>query len=92
MSFILQDPDESLTHSVDWVDWLPTGDAVASASWAITPTGPTVTDLGESGTIVSADVSGCTRGVIYRLTCDMVSDAASAETGQQSIMIRCDHK
>ena len=90
MTFVLQDPDETLTHSVDWVSWLLSGDTISSGSWAITPTGPTVVDLGESGTVVSADVSGCTRGVIYRLTCDMISN--DGETGQQSIAIRCDHK
>ena len=90
MAFFLQDPDEKLTHSVDWVDWLATDDTIASGSWSITPAGPTVLDLGESGTVVSASVESCTRGVIYRLTCDMVSN--DGETGQQSIAIRCDHK
>jgi hypothetical protein len=89
-AFRLQDPDEKLTYSVEWSPWLATGDTIASASWAITPTGPTVVDLGESGTVVSASVDGPTRGAIYRLTCDMVS--ANGETGQQSIAIRCDHK
>ncbi len=90
MTFVLQDPDETLTHSVDWVDWLATSDTISSGSWAITPTGPTVADLGESGTVISANVSACTRGVLYRLTCDMVSVAG--EIGQKSISIRCDHK
>ncbi len=89
-TFRLQDPDEKLFYSVDWVDWLATSDTVSSASWTITPTGPTVTDLGESGTVVSSSVESCTRAVLYRLTCDMVS--VDGETGQQSISIRCDHK
>ncbi len=72
------------------MDWLASADSISSASWAITPTGPTVTDLGESGTVVSASVENCTRGVIYRLTCDMVSN--DGETGQKSVAIRCDHK
>ena len=90
MSFVLQDPDEKLTHSVEWTDWLATDDTIASASWAITPTGPTVVDLGESGTVVSASVENCVHGEIYRLTCDMVS--SDGETGQQSIALRCGHK
>ena len=88
--FRLIDPDEKLTYSVDWVDWLATDDTISSATWAITPTGPTVTDLSESGTRASASVQSATRGEIYRLTCDMVS--TDGETGQQSIAIRCDHK
>ncbi len=89
-AFRLIDPDEKLTYSVEWTSWLATGDAIASASWTITPTGPTVVDKGESGTVVSASVESCTRGEIYRLSCDMVSN--DGETGQQSIAIRCDHK
>ena len=89
-AFRLIDPDEKLTYSMEWASWLATDDAIASASWVITPTGPTVTDLGESGTVVSASVESCTRGEIYRLTCDMVS--SDGETGQQSLILRCDHK
>ena len=89
-AFRLIDPDEKLIFSVEWSPWLATDDAITSASWAITPTGPTVVDLGESGTVVSASVDNCTRGEIYRLTCDMVS--TDGETGQQSIALRCDHK
>ena len=89
-AFRLIDPDEKLTFSVEWSPWLATDDTITSASWAITPTGPTILDLGESGTVVSASVDNCTRGEIYRLTCDMVS--TDGETGQQSIALRCDHK
>ncbi len=92
MAFELQTPGEALTWSFDWDDgpWLATGDSLFSATWAISPTGPTVTDLGEASNVSSVRVSGMTRGEIYRLTCDMVSN--DGETGQQSIAIRCDHK
>ncbi len=90
MAFVTQDPDATKTHSVEWSDWLPDGDAISSASWEISPDGPTVVDLGESGTVSSADVSGCTYGAIYRLTCRMISDGG--ETEDQSIEIRCTHK
>ena len=87
MAFVLQAPGTTRTHTVEWSTWLPTGDAISSGSWAITPTGPTVADLGESGTEISADVSDLTYGVVYRLTCAMVSDGG--ETEDQSIEIRC---
>ena len=89
-AFHLIDPDEKLTFSVDWVSWLAASDTVVSASWTITPTGPTVVDLGEDGTVVSASVESSTRGEIYRLTCDMVSN--DGETGQRSFEIRCGHQ
>ena len=89
-AFRLIDPDEKLTFSVEWSHWLATDDTISSASWTIVPTGPTVVDLGESGTVVSASVESCTHGEIYRLTCDMVSN--DGETGQQSFDLRCGHK
>ena len=88
-AFRLIDPDEELTYPMEWSPWLATDDAIASASWSITPSGPTVTDLGESGTVVSAKVEDCTYGVIYRLVCSMVSN--DGETGRQSVIIRCGH-
>ena len=90
MAYVLQDPDETLTHSIDWVDWLASGDSISSGSWAITPTGPTVTDLGESAAVSSARVSGLTRGQVYRLTNTVIS--ADGETGERSVTIRCDHR
>ncbi len=89
MAFELQTPGEALTWSFDWDDgpWLATGDSVASATWAISPTGPTVSDLGESSNVSSVRVSAMTRGKIYRLTCKMIS--TDGDTGERSIGIRC---
>lgn len=92
-AYRLQDPDETLHYSIDWDDgWLPSGETIASATWAITPTGPTVTDLGEDGTatISSAEVSGLTRGTVYRLTNTVTS--SGGEIGERSLVIRCDHR
>lgn len=85
--FRLQDPDETLAYSVDWGTFLATGDTVSSASWEITPSGPTVNDLGESGNVSSARVSGLTYGEIYILTCRMVT--TDGETADRSFTIRC---
>lgn len=91
MAFELQRPGEARAYSVDWDDaWLATGDTLASATWAITPSsGVTVSDLGEASNVASARVSGLSRGQHYRLTCTMVS--TDGETGEQSIAIRCDY-
>ncbi len=89
MAFELQTPGEALTWSFDWDDgpWLATGDSLSSATWAISPTGPTVSDLGESSNVSSVRVSGMTRGKIYRLTCTMIS--TDGDTGERSIGFRC---
>ncbi len=89
MAFELQSAGEALTWSFDWDDgpWLATGDSVASATWAISPTGPTVSDLGEEANVSSVRVSAMTAGEIYRLTCTMVS--TDGDTGEQTIGFRC---
>lgn len=90
MSYELQDPDEALTWSIDWTDWLVQGDSISSSSWEITPAGPTINDLGESGGITSARVSGPTRGQVYRLTNAIVT--ALGDTAERSVVLRCEHR
>ena len=80
-------PAEKKTFAVEWTSWLADGDTVASATWTISPTGPTVTDLGESGTISSVSVESCTFRKIYRVKGLMTS--AAGEIGQQTVEIRC---
>lgn len=75
------------TYSIDWDDdWLPSGDTLQSATWTISPSGPTITDLGEASNVASVRVEGVTAGVLYRLTCSMVS--TGGETGKQRFAIR----
>ena len=92
MAFELQSAAEALTWAFDWDDgpWLADGDSVSSASWAISPTGPTVSDLGEVSNVSSVRVSAMTAGKIYRLTCTMVSTAG--DTGEQTIGFRCGNR
>ena len=89
MAFEYQSSVDALTWSFDWDDgpWLATGDSVASASWAISPTGPTVSDLGEESNVSSVRVSAMTAGKIYTLTCTMISTLG--DTGTQAIGFRC---
>lgn len=87
MSFILQDPDEALVHSIDWTDWIGS-DTIASTASAVTPTGPTLVDLGSSGAISSAKLSGLTYGEKYDLTLQ-ITTTTGAEIGERSISIVC---
>jgi len=80
-------PAEKKTFSVEWSSWLADGDTVDSATWTISPTGPTTTDLGESGTVSSVSVESCTFRKIYWLKGLMVSTAG--EKAEQAIEIRC---
>ena len=91
MAFETQDPDEALTYSISWTNWLSSAATISSGTWSISPsTGVTVSDLGESANTSSSRVSGLTRGVVYSLTNQII--ASDGDTGEQSIAIRCEHK
>ena len=34
-SWISKDPGAVLTYSIDWTDWMPDGDSIASTTWAV---------------------------------------------------------
>ncbi len=80
-------PAEKKIFSVEWSSWLADGDTVASATWTISPTGPSILDLGDSGTVSSVSVESCTFREIYRLKGLMVSTVG--EKAEQTIEIRC---
>ena len=86
-AFRLIAPAEKKTFSVEWSSWLADGDTVASATWTISPSGQTATDLGESGTVSSVSVEDCTFREIYRLKGLMISTVG--EKAEQTIEIRC---
>lgn len=86
-AYRIQSPNEVKTYTVDWTKWLASGDSVDTDSWSISPSGPTVTDLGKDGVLTSAEVAGPTKGVIYELTGQFVS--TNGEIGEQIIVIRC---
>lgn len=74
-----KDPDAVLPYGVDWTSWLETGDAIASASWAVTsPSGdadPIVVDSSSATDyIATAVVSGGTVGNVYVLRCRITTD------------------
>ena len=66
----LHDPDAKLDYSVDWTLWLPTGDAVDTSTWAVSPEGPTLTSstIDIDGKITTIWFEGGTAGSKYVLT------------------------
>ena len=91
MSFRLIDPDEKLDFSVDFSDWLDTGVNISGTpTWAISPTGPTIGDQSNTTTAATIFVSAATLGVVYLLSCKIVTDAATAQTAERSITLRCE--
>jgi hypothetical protein len=66
-----KDPDATLDYSIEWEQWLPPGDELATSAWSV-PNGLTV--VGEqlgwtlATVVVSGGVSGETYEVVNRVT------------------------
>ena len=67
-----KDPDALLEYTVNWTNWLPSGDYIVSAAvTAITPSGGsgsmTVESYNHTTVLSTAFVSGGTTGQLYQL-------------------------
>jgi hypothetical protein len=71
-----KDPDAVLDYSLDWVDWLATGDSLATSAWAA-DTGLSV-DVSPAptivGTVTTVWLSGGTAGSSYEVTNSITTD------------------
>jgi hypothetical protein len=73
-AYIDKDPGARLIYSMDWSEWLPTGDTLATASYSIsTISGDTAAIVKhsqgvESGTVSYVELSGGTAKEIYTVT------------------------
>lgn len=91
MTFRLIDPDEKLDVTIDWSDWLDSGVLITGTpTWSISPTGPTIEDQSNTTTTATTFVDGATIGVVYVLSCKIVTDASPAQTAERSITLRCE--
>jgi hypothetical protein len=73
-SWIAKDPSSQLTYSMDWSQWLPEGDTLASASYSlqVRANDPAplvkVSQGTQSGTISYVELSGGQVGKLYTVT------------------------
>lgn len=82
----LKDPDSTTDYTVDWSDYLATGEAISLSAWGVTPTGVTVDSDTNTTTSATALVSGGTEGVVYKVTNEIVTD--QGRTVQRSVYLR----
>lgn len=89
--FRLIDPNDKLDYSEDFSDWLDTGTLISGTpAWTIFPTGPTLGDQVDTTTKSTIFISGCTLGVVYLLSCKITTDAATPQTKERTIALRCE--
>ena len=91
MSFqVKHDPDAKLDYGCDWSDWLPTGATIATSTWTVTPTGPTLSADSKSTTATVVWVSGGTAGTVYTLT-NRITDS-DGRIDDRSIRLVCEER
>ena len=73
-----KDTEAQLIYTFDWVDWLPTGDSLSTASYAITarandPDPLVRVSQGRSGTKTFVELSNGQEGKTYTVTCSIAT-------------------
>jgi len=84
---VLQDPAETLDHSIDWSDFLAT-DTVAASAWSVTPAGPTLSQesIGAAATSTACYLAGVALGQVYRLANQITT--AAGRIAERSLTVR----
>ncbi len=65
-AFIEKDPYSILDYSLDWKDWMPSGDHISSIT-VTADTGITVDSSTNTNFVATANISGGTAGTIYNI-------------------------
>ena len=92
MTYLLISPDADLDYSEDWSNWLDTGVTITTSTWTIFPLGPTLDGQIDTATKSTIFVSGCTLGVVYLLTNNIVTSFSTAQTAERTIALRCEER
>lgn len=79
-------PSDILVYTIDWSDWLNSGDSIATSTWSLTSGVTKVTDTSTASTTV-IKVSGGTNGTSYTLT-NTVTTTVSGETRIETFVLK----
>lgn len=84
-----QDPDARLDYSIDWSAWLVGTDEIATSSWAVAPTGPTLSDssLSVSKKVTTVFFAGGAVGERFVLTNSIITTGGREDDRSISIRI-----
>lgn len=86
--YYLVDPNDQLTWSHDWSDFLAVGDSIASRQWTIDPdASPTLLASATSATVTAGPLDA---GNVYRLSEKIAT--ANGEIAERAIVIRCEER
>jgi hypothetical protein len=95
-TYIVKDRLATLTYSMNWSEWLPTGASVASVSYSLTnptynPTPMTISTSGVSGGNVTFVVLAAgTAGKIYTVTAQITLD--NSQVDRRSFRVKVENR
>lgn len=95
---VVKDPDAILPYTIDWRQWLDSGDAIATVVWTITPVeNPLVLLVGNgtngapaptnTATAASVWLIGGTLGLTYLVACKITTSPVPAKTDERTIAL-----
>ena len=74
-AFIRKDPESVLDYTINWSNFLTTGDSIASATYTVA-TGINKDSESNTTTTTTVQLSGGTAGTVYEIKC-VITTAAS---------------
>lgn len=94
-SWIAKDPSAQLVYSMEWSDWLATGQSLASSSYTVSTVSGDAAPLtkesnGISGTQSYVELSGGTSGELYTVTATITTDDGA--TDRRAFRVKVDNR
>jgi hypothetical protein len=89
MTLYVQDPQEKLDHTHDWAAELG-ADTISTSTWAISPTGPTLSSQTSTATTATVWVESLTAGKLYTLTNSVIT--AAGRKFDRQLFLLCEAK
>lgn len=94
-SWIAKDPSAQLTYSMEWNQWLATGQSLASTTYTVSTISGDAAPLtkeasGISGTQSYVELSGGTAGELYTVTAEITTDDGA--TDRRAFRVKVDNR
>ena len=94
-SWIRKDPQAQLTYSMQWGDWLPSGDTLATATYSLQvrandPAPLVLESDGIQGSVSYCDLSGGQVGKTYTVTAEITT--TNGLTDRRSFRIKVENR
>ena len=86
----LKDPSAFLDYSLDWSDWLATGETIITSTWATSSADITLSLGANSGTITTIWAAGGVAEKDYTITNTITTGATRVD--QRSITLTCEDR